>query len=522
MDKKNLSRKDVLKILKEADFKNDAYIKMNEDQKKMVESCIEKLDLGNKKEKNGIYLEKNESYTNKIYYKTHITIKFTPIFEVFDRTGNLLFGYSKLPSSKMKRAKTREFKIRVLNGDFFYDLVLNEKSKSIFGNNLREGSIPVGNVKQPYSFNLSFTLGIDDFSERANNDPRISSLKVYFYLSEKDIKIKKYYMEFDFENLEKNTIIELSERMSQKGIEYFYDFSLEFHPKFKDLLFELRKIKENFKSHELYQNEIKIEYENLLKKLDENEINEKKEISSFISNFVNDYDTDNNGKLDILENDGFAKLLKSNQAKIIEVDKSYIQKFVKLSLYIKTKSKNLQKTFTLIKDAQELKEINNLHLVFESQYHSYAVTIFESFKMMLSLVKDDLITFYESYEKFDQLKIFESNWEGEVSKSLSDIKELNVQTVQQLMNLSKQIQSMEESIVTGLKVSADQITASIDGMNDSLTKELKGVNNKLWWNNVFQTIKIYQNRQTNQLLTAEAKLKRTMLLKTDFGQKVLS
>jgi hypothetical protein len=266
VDKKDLSRKDVLKILKEADFKNDAYIKMNEDQKKMVESCIGKLDLGNKKEKNGIYLEKNESYTNKIYYKTHITIKFTPIFEVFDRTGNLLFGYSKLPSSKMKRAKTREFKIRVLNGDFFYD---NEKSKSIFGNNFRnKRARAVGDVKQPYSFNLGFTLGIDDFSERVDNNSEIHS--VYFYLSEKDIKTKKYYHEFDFENYKKDTIIELSKRMNQKGLERFYDFSLEFHPKFKDLLFELRKIKENFKSHELYQNEIKIEYEDLLIKLEEN------------------------------------------------------------------------------------------------------------------------------------------------------------------------------------------------------------------------------------------------------------
>tara|TARA_Y100000739_G_C20517565_1_gene422519 strand:- start:57 stop:1019 length:963 start_codon:yes stop_codon:yes gene_type:complete len=257
---------------------------------------------------------------------------------------------------------------------------------------------------------------------------------------------------------------------------------------------------------------IKKEYEDILEKLEKDELKEKKEVSSFISDFVNDYDTDNNGKLDILENDGFAKLLKSNQAKIIEVDKSYIQKFVKLSLYIKTKSKNLQNTFTLIKDAQELKEINNLHLVFESQYHSYAVTIFESFKMMLSLVKDDLITFYETYEKFDQLKIFESNWESEVSQSLSDIKELNAQTIQQLMSISKQIQSMEESIVTGLKVSADQITASIDGMNESLTKELEGVNDKLWWNNVFQTIQIYQNRKTNQLLGKDYKLK---LKKTD-------
>ena len=142
--------------------------------------------------------------------------------------------------------------------------------------------------------------------------------------------------------------------------------------------------------------------------------------------------------------------------------------------------------------------------------------------MMLSLVKDDLITFYETYEKFDQLKIFESNWESEVSKSLNDIKELNVQTIQQLMSISKQIQSMEESIVTGLKVSADQITASIDGMNDSLTKELEGVNDKLWWNNVFQTIQIYQNRKTNELLGADLQLKRKMLMDTGFGKKILS
>ena len=40
MEKKDLSRKDILKILKKADFKNDAYVRMDEDQVKMVESCI--------------------------------------------------------------------------------------------------------------------------------------------------------------------------------------------------------------------------------------------------------------------------------------------------------------------------------------------------------------------------------------------------------------------------------------------------------------------------------------------------
>ena len=46
--------------------------------------------------------------------------------------------------------------------------------------------------------------------------------------------------------------------------------------------------------------------------------------------------------------------------------------------------------------------------------------------MVISLVESDLITFYEIYECFDRVEIFNSNWENQVSNKLIDIN-INVQ-----------------------------------------------------------------------------------------------
>ena len=66
--------------------------------------------------------------------------------------------------------------------------------------------------------------------------------------------------------------------------------------------------------------------------------------------------------------------------------------------------------------------------------------------------------------------------------------------------LSDQIVKIEQQLIDGFS-KLDKIDDSINSMNASLTKELKGINDKLWWNNVFQAVQIYQNRRTNKLLS---------------------
>ena len=53
--------------------------------------------------------------------------------------------------------------------------------------------------------------------------------------------------------------------------------------------------------------------------------------------------------VDIIEDGGenFMKILQKTQSKIIEVDNSYIQKFIKISYYLNDQKKNTQKILSL-------------------------------------------------------------------------------------------------------------------------------------------------------------------------------
>ncbi len=195
------------------------------------------------------------------------------------------------------------------------------------------------------------------------------------------------------------------------------------------------------------------------------------------------YDTDKNGKLDIIETNGFSDLLKKYQKEIVEIDKSYIQKFVKLSSFLKNKSDELSNSYSVLLKSENQLAYSDSKEIFDLQYQAFTTILMHSYNMILSVIKGELIEFYESYEVFDQLQIFDRKYEKTMLSKLDDLIESNI--------------SLEKNIIEGFS----NVELSIDRMNASLTNELKGINNKLWWNNAFQMIQIYQNRKTNKLLS---------------------
>lgn len=227
---------------------------------------------------------------------------------------------------------------------------------------------------------------------------------------------------------------------------------------------------------------------------------ETKKLRVVKDEFISKFDTNKNRKLDIVEDDGFNTFLRTNQAKIMKIDPSYIQKLVKLSHFLRDKGDNLQQTFGLILKSKNKDDLNKIKKNFEIQIVAYSITMVKSFEMLLAVSKEDLITFFDLYEEFDSLGIFNSNWEKELTSTLSEIKEINKSTLKQMILLSDQMVKMEKSMMNGFS-KLDKLDDSINRMNESLTKELKGINNKLWWNNVFQMAQIYQNRKTNKLLS---------------------
>ena len=102
----------------------------------------------------------------------------------------------------------------------------------------------------------------------------------------------------------------------------------------------------------------KVEYDNKLK--DWPNIQEKylkpdvKLMEERFGGLINEFDTDNNGLIDLVEGDDFGKLLKLNQEKIVEIDRNYIKQFVQISNYLKTQRTRLQDLFEyLVKGVNE-------------------------------------------------------------------------------------------------------------------------------------------------------------------------
>ena len=240
--------------------------------------------------------------------------------------------------------------------------------------------------------------------------------------------------------------------------------------------FEKFKIKFNQKVHE-----VKINKENERK----GKLKEKQQI------ILLKLDKDKNGEVDLIDGETFNILLTNNQKSIIEIDKNYIQKFVKISVYLKTKKSNTQRMFESIHKTRNTEELNELVSLLKNQIHTYELLVFHSISMITSLVESDLITFYEIYESFDQLGVFNSNWENEVSNKLSDIGD-------GIKDLMYSINRMELNIVNSLETLTYVTKDSFNELNSSISSQLSSIDSSINFNNLLTGIQTYQMYKINQ------------------------
>lgn len=243
----------------------------------------------------------------------------------------------------------------------------------------------------------------------------------------------------------------------------------------------------------------KIEY--VLNEETKKQQEEKQRLESFKklqTSLLQELDKDDTGVIDAIEgSDDFIILLKKHQKKVIEVDKQYIQDFVKVSNYLKTKRQKIQDVFSFIKNTKDESELNETVGIIKNQIHTYELILFHSLNMITSIVEDDFIIFYEIYESFDKLNIFNSNWENDVSQQLDNIED-------GLSDLKDSIDSMERNIVNGLSELSYVTQEGFSDLERSVTKELKSIDSSIKFNNLLTKISTYQlyniYKQTKPLL----------------------
>lgn len=242
-------------------------------------------------------------------------------------------------------------------------------------------------------------------------------------------------------------------------------------------------------------NELKQEYIDFFKKLDVQISELFKEVYEGVNEFKNernnvlvDLDKDNNGQLDFIEGGGdFSTLLKQHQSKIIEIDRSYIQQFIKISNYLTHKKQNLQVIFERLKDSINQSQLDELGEILKQEIHTYNIILLNSLHMINSLVEDDMITFYDIYEKFDKLNMFTSNWENQVTEKLDEVN-LN------LVELMKELRDVGNRIVGSI----DNLSYITEESTRQLTSKMEEIDSTLKVGNLINVIQTYQMYKVNK------------------------
>ncbi len=302
--------------------------------------------------------------------------------------------------------------------------------------------------------------------------------------------------------------------------------------------------KENQEKERLQKEEE--EKERLQKELEEKESLQKEKYSILLK----ELDTDGNGIIDLVEGDDYGKILKLNQDKIIEIDRDYIKQFVQISNYLKTKRKSLQSIYeqlvicvneggvemslevtlriglkkgSKLECVKKIKEITGLGMkgskdivdkyfddetidhtttylqpideqtiseyveILKDDGHIFNLLLVQSITMVQSLINNDMITFYEIYERLDQLNMFDSKHEKDLKKLLGEINN----SLDSVMN---EIRELGQDIVSSI----GDLSFITEETGQLVQKSLDSVNSSIQTNNLLTGIQTYQMYKVNK------------------------
>jgi len=263
------------------------------------------------------------------------------------------------------------------------------------------------------------------------------------------------------------------------------------------VVFQLDKKKEIKKNNsKLFQIKRDLLKQNQKVESIKNELQTEKDVKLdlLIVELKKELDSDNDNTIDIIQHDNeFTKILKSNQKVVLEFEKSenrdFTKQFVKLSRFLLEKESNLQKIYLRVSDINQLEFFENVKENLLNQILFYNVLRINSLQMLSSFLDDDRITFYEIYEKFDKLGVWNTNFENQLLSKI-DLLNSNIDTL--ILELSDMSDSIDNSI--------SELISITDENTSSLSKKLGKIGSKLDTNNILNTINTYQNYKTNKRL----------------------
>lgn len=220
----------------------------------------------------------------------------------------------------------------------------------------------------------------------------------------------------------------------------------------------------------------------------------KKEVESKdieLKSFISELNRDDEGFTLIDSGTDLLKLVGKHQELIKEIDPIHVQKFVKISNYLQSSRGALLKLFDQLEQHDFLKDKNECYQLLKDNNHSYNIISLNAFNMVGSLIKKDLVTFYEINEFFDSLSVFNSQWQNDVLLKLEDVN-------MSLFDILSSIHQLESTVSFGFRNLSYITTKSLQDLTSIVEKELASIDSGIQFGNIMNIVQTYQLYKINK------------------------
>ena len=194
-------------------------------------------------------------------------------------------------------------------------------------------------------------------------------------------------------------------------------------------------------------------------------------------------------------------ILKSKESEIQSKEKefqtNFIQDFIRTLNFIDENiknSKNLnlrfqgrieRKTYESTEFIEQLNKLIESENIFITTNSSI---LFGLVDMIRSIIYDDRVRFYQIYEKFDKLRIFNSQYQNDVLNSLNSINDNLVELNSNIETLTNTIDKLGKELISSIT----ELKFELSYLNDTVSSQLQNISTKLDVNNLLNVVQTYQ------------------------------
>ena len=134
---------------------------------------------------------------------------------------------------------------------------------------------------------------------------------------------------------------------------------------------------------------------------------------------------------------------------------------------------------------------------------NYQLLLVHSINMIVSIKTKEYVSYYELYENFDKLGVFNSEFENQLSKKLNKLTGKLSSIISSLNTINSSIISNEKTTRNSLQQLSYVNSSSFKSLQNSVTKELSSIRDGVGLNNLLTGINTYQlytlNKNTKTL-----------------------